>query len=48
MNFYKSKVFGIGVDPEYVVNMVGILHCQAGSISLKYFGLPVGANMALV
>ncbi|KAJ0575244.1 putative RNA-directed DNA polymerase [Helianthus annuus] len=48
VNFVKSKVFGVGVRNEDILNMASILGCERGSLPFTYLGLPVGSNMGLV
>lgn len=47
MNFHKSKVYGIWATNTETSHWVGILGCEAGSLSFFYLGVPVDANMNL-
>ncbi|XP_023743189.1 uncharacterized protein LOC111891376 [Lactuca sativa] len=48
VNFHKSKVFGIGVDPTETSNWANLLGCVSGDLPFDYLGVPVGANMNLI
>lgn len=48
VNFFKSKVFGIGATSAETSNWANILGCEAGSLPFTYLGVPIGANMNLV
>ncbi|KAF5796291.1 putative RNA-directed DNA polymerase [Helianthus annuus] len=48
VNFSKSKVFGIGVGHNDVLETASIPGCEKGSLPFSYLGLPVGSNMGLV
>lgn len=47
VNFYKSKLFGIGVPDSEVVNGANILSCDSGSFPFTCLELPIGYNMCL-
>ena len=47
MNLHKSKVFGIGVTPNEILNCARILGCDSATLPFTYLGVPVGANMTL-
>lgn len=47
VNFHKSRVFGIGANPQETTKWASILGCEAGSLPFNYLGVPVGANMNL-
>nr|GEX69265.1 RNA-directed DNA polymerase, eukaryota, reverse transcriptase zinc-binding domain protein [Tanacetum cinerariifolium] len=45
VNFFKSKLFGVGVDSIETHNLASILSFQPSTLSCSYLGLPIGANM---
>ncbi|KAI3506473.1 hypothetical protein L1887_28832 [Cichorium endivia] len=47
VNFHKSKVFGVGVDPQVVAQWAAPLGCSPAYLPFSYLGVPVGANMRL-
>ncbi|XP_022003012.1 uncharacterized protein LOC110900430 [Helianthus annuus] len=48
VNFSKSKVFGVGVKSEDVLETATILGCDRGSLPFTYLGLPVGSKIGVV
>lgn len=47
VNVKKSRVFGIGVEPEEVERWVAPLGCKPDNLPFTYIGVPVGVNMNL-
>ncbi|XP_021999705.1 uncharacterized protein LOC110897235 [Helianthus annuus] len=45
VNRQKSKVFGIGVKEDEVVQVANLVNCEAGNLPFTYLGIPIGANM---
>lgn len=45
VNFSKSKVFGVGVNNEALINFASVLKLQPSSLPCTYLGLPLGANL---
>nr|KAJ0184515.1 hypothetical protein LSAT_V11C900480690 [Lactuca sativa]KAJ0186446.1 hypothetical protein LSAT_V11C900480700 [Lactuca sativa] len=48
VDFYKSKVFRIGVSERKLACNARILGCDVGSFPFNYLGVLVGANMNLI
>jgi hypothetical protein len=44
INFVKSKLYGINLDPSFLSAGSSFLSCRAESIPFKFLGIPVGAN----
>ncbi|CAJ2667257.1 unnamed protein product [Trifolium pratense] len=44
VNFYKSKLYGINLDDNFVSAASSFLHCEVESIPFRFLGIPVGAN----
>lgn len=44
INYHKSVVCGVGVDDELLFAFAKLLNCKVHSLSLKFLGLPPGAN----
>lgn len=44
VNFHKSNLYGIHVDPVQLRNKTSQLGCEMGSGPIKYLGLKVGVN----
>ena len=44
VNFYKSSLIGINLDIEYTSGLANIIFCRSDSFSVRYLGLPLGAN----
>lgn len=44
VNFHKSCLIGVNVDPVFMEMACTFLNCQQGSLPFMYLGLPVGAN----
>lgn len=47
VNFTKSRIFGIGVDPTIVERWTAPLGCEHATLPFIYLGVPIGANMRL-
>ncbi|GJY68496.1 RNA-directed DNA polymerase, eukaryota, partial [Tanacetum coccineum] len=45
VNLSKSRLYGIGVDINEVINVANSINCQHDSIPFCYLGLPVGKNI---
>ncbi|GKA25645.1 RNA-directed DNA polymerase, eukaryota, partial [Tanacetum coccineum] len=45
VNLSKSRLYGIGVDINEVINVANSINCQRDSIPFCYLGLPVGKNL---
>nr|GEY94209.1 reverse transcriptase domain, reverse transcriptase zinc-binding domain protein [Tanacetum cinerariifolium] len=45
INLSKSRLFGIGVPEEEVVNITRVVNCSYGSLPFSYLGLLVGKDM---
>ncbi|KAL7587690.1 hypothetical protein Lser_V15G37718 [Lactuca serriola] len=48
MNLHKSNLYGVGVQPDEVVEMATITGCASGKLLFLYLGLLVIENMARV
>jgi hypothetical protein len=44
VNFFKSKLYGINLDNDFLRALSAFLHCGVDSIPFKFLGIPVGAN----
>ncbi|XP_028104744.1 uncharacterized protein LOC114303793 [Camellia sinensis] len=44
INYRKSVVCGVGVDDALLLSFAKLLNCQVHSLSLRFLGLPLGAN----
>jgi hypothetical protein len=44
VNFFKSKLFGVNVEDDFMVSAASFLNCVVGRLPFIYLGLPVGAN----
>lgn len=44
INFHKSCLMGINVDPAFMEMASNFLNCSQGHLPFKYLGLPVGGN----
>jgi hypothetical protein len=44
VNFFKSKLYGINLDDDFLRAASAFLHCGVDSIPFKFLGIPVGAN----
>jgi len=44
VNFYKSCLLGINVDPVFMGMACNFLNCNQGSFPFRYLGMPVGGN----
>ncbi|XP_023744085.1 uncharacterized protein LOC111892246 [Lactuca sativa] len=47
VNFNKSRVFGVGVEPQEIANLAAPLGCEPAKLPFTYLGVHVGANMNL-
>uniref|UniRef100_A0A8R7RCH7 Reverse transcriptase domain-containing protein n=1 Tax=Triticum urartu TaxID=4572 RepID=A0A8R7RCH7_TRIUA len=41
INFLKSEVIAIGMDPPLASHVANLLNCKLGSFPIKYLGLPI-------
>ncbi|KAK2409977.1 hypothetical protein QL285_045372 [Trifolium repens] len=44
VNFYKSKLYGVNLDDNFLRASSSFLHCEVDSIPFRFLGIPVGAN----
>ncbi|CAJ2641645.1 unnamed protein product [Trifolium pratense] len=44
VNFFKSKLYGINLDDNFLSAASSFLHCEVDSIPFRFLGIPVGAN----
>jgi len=44
VDFYKSCLMGINVNPDFMEMTCNFLNCSQGSFPFRYLGLPVGGN----
>ncbi|CAJ2628008.1 unnamed protein product [Trifolium pratense] len=44
INFFKSKLYGINLDDNFLNAASAFLHCGVESIPFRFLGIPVGAN----
>ncbi|PNX89254.1 cysteine-rich receptor-like protein kinase, partial [Trifolium pratense] len=44
VNFYKSKLYGINLEDQFLRASSSFLHCEVESIPFRFLGIPVGAN----
>jgi hypothetical protein len=44
VNFSKSNVYGVNVDPYFLHSASVFLHCKQGNFPLNYLGIPVGVS----
>ena len=44
VNFFKSKVVGIGVDEASMRRYAKVLNCEIMKTRFIYLGIPIGAN----
>jgi hypothetical protein len=44
INFVKSKLYGINIDPSFLSAGSAFLSCRSDTIPFKFLGIPVGAN----
>ncbi|KAL7587442.1 hypothetical protein Lser_V15G40495 [Lactuca serriola] len=47
VNFFKSRIFGVGVSKTELSKTAQVLDCLQGDFPFTYLGVPVGADMAL-
>uniref|UniRef100_A0A251V012 Putative RNA-directed DNA polymerase, eukaryota n=1 Tax=Helianthus annuus TaxID=4232 RepID=A0A251V012_HELAN len=45
INFFKSHLFGVGVEDEALSLMASRVGCLVGEAPFNYLGIPLGANM---
>ncbi|CAK8560383.1 unnamed protein product [Lathyrus sativus] len=43
-NYSKSCLYGIRLDPDFLVAAEDFLHCKFGKLSFRFFGITVGGN----
>lgn len=48
VNFHKSNILGVNVDPSWLQNAAKSLQCKIGEFPVMYLGLPIGGNMSLL
>ncbi|XP_016199040.1 uncharacterized protein LOC107640007 [Arachis ipaensis] len=48
INFEKSSLIPINCDQHWVQRMCSLLGCKEAALSVKYLGIPLGANLRLV
>ncbi|GKB26926.1 reverse transcriptase domain, reverse transcriptase zinc-binding domain protein [Tanacetum coccineum] len=48
VNYNKSKLYGIGVNEEEMMDMARWMGCGTGEFPFTYLGLPIGENMRRV
>lgn len=44
LNFHKSSLIGVNVEPTFLDLAENFLHCKSGFLPFKYLGLLVGDN----
>lgn len=44
VNFFKSRIAGVCVEPSWLRSAASILHCQEMKIPFTYLGIPLGGN----
>jgi hypothetical protein len=44
VNFFKSKLYGVNLEDNFLQASLAFLHCGVDSIPFKFLGIPVGAN----
>jgi hypothetical protein len=44
INFVKSKLYGINIDPSFLAAGSTFLSCRSNVLPFKFLGIPVGAN----
>ncbi|XP_045810014.1 uncharacterized protein LOC123904385 [Trifolium pratense] len=44
VNFYKSKLYGIKLEDNFLRASLAYLHCEVESIPFRFLGIRVGAN----
>ncbi|MCH80186.1 LINE-1 reverse transcriptase like, partial [Trifolium medium] len=44
VNFFKSKLYGVNLDDNFLRASSDFLHCGVDSIPFRFLGIPVGAN----
>ena len=45
VNYQKSRLFGVGIENEVVLNMANLLGCRAEKLPTVFLGIPIGENM---
>nr|GEU63742.1 RNA-directed DNA polymerase, eukaryota, reverse transcriptase zinc-binding domain protein [Tanacetum cinerariifolium] len=48
INISKSNIYGLGMNPKDIKDMVRDTRCGSGTVPFSYLGLPLGANMNLI
>ena len=48
INFYKSSLMGINIDPSLLDHLASQLLCKVGSLPFTYLGLPIGGNSSRI
>jgi hypothetical protein len=41
INYQKSEVFGVGLDPDQIRRVANIFNCNVGKFPMTYLGLPI-------
>ncbi|PNX65997.1 ribonuclease H [Trifolium pratense] len=44
VNFFKSKLYGINLEDNFLSAASEFLHCGVDSIPFRFLGIPVGSN----
>jgi hypothetical protein len=44
VNFNKSELIGINVQPSWLLDAANTLNCKVGNLPTKYLGLPIGCD----
>jgi hypothetical protein len=44
VNFHKSELKRVNVYPAWLNDVVDVLNCKVGCLTMKYLGLPIGAD----
>jgi hypothetical protein len=47
INYQKSEVFGVGLDPDQVRRVANIFNCNVGNFPMTYLGLPISMDRIL-
>lgn len=48
VNFHKSSIMGININPQWLQNVSQTLLCKSGTLPFTYLGLPIGGNTARI
>lgn len=44
INFYKSNIFGVNVDNNFIQRASSFLHCCIGNLPIKFWGVQVWSS----